>query len=110
MDLRPGPDAIPADIPDRVLEDFSPARYVEMGGPLPPMLIARAGRDRDFINRSIETFVAAAVAAGVDIDYVNHASGQHAFDVRDDNARSRAIIRHTLDFLSLAMLGELGVG
>jgi len=106
MDLRPGREMISADIPDKVLADFSCSRHLEAGGPFPPMLIASAGKDKEFINRSIETFVAAAVAAGVDIDYLNHAQGQHAFDVRDNDSRSRAIIQRTLDFLGNALLGE----
>jgi acetyl esterase/lipase len=106
MDLRLGRDLISADVSDEVLADFSCSRHIEAGGPLPPMLIARAGRDREIINRSIETFVAMAVGAGVDIDYFNHAAGQHAFDLRDDDSRSRAIIKHTLDFLHDALLGR----
>jgi hypothetical protein len=70
------------------------------------MLIARAGKDNEFINRSIETFVAAAVAAGVEIDYLNHAEGEHAFDVRNDDARSSAIIQRTLDFLVNALVSD----
>lgn len=104
LDLRPGRGMISADIPDKVLADFSCSRYVEAGGSFPPMLVARAGKDNELINRSIETFVTAAVASGVEIDYLNHAEGQHAFDVRDSDARSRAIIRRTLDFLRYALL------
>jgi acetyl esterase/lipase len=108
MDLRPGREMISADIPDKVLADFSCSRYLEAAGPFPLMLVARAGKDNQFINHSIETFVAAAVAAGVEIDYLNHAKGQHAFDVRDDDARSRAIIQHTLDYLVNALRVDRG--
>jgi acetyl esterase/lipase len=106
MDLRPGREMISSDIPDKVVADFSCSHYLEVGGSFPRMLVARAGKDNEIINRSIETFVAAAVAVGVEIDYMNHADGQHAFDVRDGDARSRAIIQCTLDFLSDALLGE----
>lgn len=108
MDLRPGREMISADISDNVLADFSCSHYLGAGGPFPLMLIARAGKDNEFINQSIETFVAAAVAAGVEIDYLNHATGQHAFDVRDNDARSRAIIQRTLDFLVNALLSDRG--
>jgi acetyl esterase/lipase len=104
MDLRHGRVMISADVADKVLADFSCSRYLEAGPSFPPMLVARAGKDNEFINRSIETFVAAAVASGAEIDYLNHAEGQHAFDVRDSVARSRAIIRRTLDFLRYALL------
>jgi acetyl esterase/lipase len=104
MDLRPGRETISADIPDKVLADFSCSHYLGAGGPFPLMFVARAGNDNAFVNRSIETFVAAAVAAGVEIDYLNHADGQHGFDVRDNDSRSRAIIQRTLDFLDNALL------
>jgi acetyl esterase/lipase len=110
MDLRPGREVISADIPDQVLAAFSCSYHVETGGSFPPMLVARAGKDQEFINRSIEAFVRTAVAAGVEIEYVNHAEGQHAFDIRDSDARSRAIIKRTLDFLRAALLGERDPG
>jgi dienelactone hydrolase len=97
---------ISADISDQVLADFSCSNHLEAGRPFPPMLIARGGKDKEFINQTIDAFVAAAVAAGVDIDYLNHAEGQHAFDVRDNDSRSRGIIQRTLDFLDSALLGE----
>src|SRR5260370_37922571 len=103
MDLRPGREMISADIPDEVLADFSCSRYLDAGGAFPLMLVARAGKDNQFINHSIETFVAAAVAAGVEIEYLNHGKGQHAFDVRDGEAPAPAIIQRPPDSLGNAV-------
>src|SRR5258708_9803677 len=83
IDLRPRRAMISADIPYDVLADFSCSPYLDAGGAFPLMLVARAGKDNQFINHSIETFVAAAVAAAGEIENLNHAPGQRAFDVRD---------------------------
>lgn len=106
LDLRGASEQFSPPVSEEVLAEFSPARYLELGGAFPPMFVVRAGRDREAINRSIERFVATAVESGVDLEYINYAGGQHAFDIRDDTARARAIIRRTLDFLSQALLHE----
>jgi acetyl esterase/lipase len=93
--------ALIAEIPAAVLTRFSPAACVALAPPRPrpPLLLARAGRDRPFINDGLDGFVQAALAAGVELELLNHASGQHGFDVLDDDERSRAIIRRTLEFI-----------
>lgn len=106
MDLRNARESFSPDLSEDTLVEFSPARYLEMGGRFPTMLVVRAGRDREAIKHSIEMFAAAAVTGGVDIEYINHAEGQHAFDLLDDTPRSRGLIRRTLDFLVEALLGE----
>lgn len=106
LDLRnPAAPASPG-LPDEVVAEFSPASYLETGGRFPPMLVVRAGKDSQAINRTIETFVATAATSGVDIEYINHARGEHGFDLLNDTARSRAIIRRTLDFLREVLVGE----
>jgi len=78
-----------------------PARAVEGGdGPFPPVLIARAGKDDPRFNASVETFARAAWAKGVILDVLNHPTGQHGFDILDDDDRTREIIRRTIDFLT----------
>ena len=52
------------------------------------------------MNDSIDRFMAAALARNQPITFVNHADGPHAFDLLDDTATSRGIIRQTLDFLT----------
>jgi dienelactone hydrolase len=65
----------------------------------PPMLVARAGQDSQQLNATIDRFVAAALAAGVSLDLMNHPDGRHGFDILDDDYRSKQIIRRTLQFL-----------
>jgi acetyl esterase/lipase len=63
----------------------------------PPLVLARAGRDRfPEINSSIDRFVAAAITAGATVDLLTHPTGRHSFDILDADDRSREIIRRTL--------------
>jgi acetyl esterase/lipase len=65
----------------------------------PPVLVARAGLDHPWLNDGVDRFVAAALARGATIDLLTHPEGRHGFDILDDDARSRAIIRHTIELL-----------
>jgi acetyl esterase/lipase len=65
----------------------------------PPLLVARAGLDNASLNEGADRFVRAATAGGAMLDLLNHPRGRHAFDILDDDARSRQIIRCTLAFL-----------
>lgn len=48
---------------------------------------------------TIDRFVAAALKKNVTIDVMNHATGQHGFDFRDDNQRTGEIHARTLEFI-----------
>lgn len=88
-----------------VLDEFSAAtRLNRIQAPIPPMLIVRAGLDDAAINRSIDRLVASAIAKNVTLDFFNHATGHHAFDILDDNVRSREIIQTTLDFMKIHLM------
>jgi acetyl esterase/lipase len=68
--------------------------------PLPPIFIARAGHDRvPQMKEMIDRFVARALATDADFTLANHPTGQHAFDLQDDDANSRQIVASTLVFL-----------
>jgi acetyl esterase/lipase len=67
--------------------------------PLPPLLIARAGRDDPELNASLDAFVTASLASGVTLELLTHPTGRHGFDIYDDDERSRAVIRRTVAFL-----------
>ncbi len=85
---------------DEVFQEFSATAYVSKEpGAISPMLIARAGQDHPVLNASIDRLLTVAVANNVSIDFMNHPTGHHGFDVLDDNERSREIIRATLEFL-----------
>ena len=65
---------------------------------LPPLLLARAGRDSAPLLEGTDTFVRRARQRGFDLTVLDHPTGQHGFDTRDDDERSREIIREALEF------------
>jgi len=67
---------------------------------LPPILVAIAGRDNPPFISGAESFVKRAADLGADIRVHRHPEGHHGFDVRDDDERSREIIREALDFFA----------
>ncbi len=64
-----------------------------------PLFIVRAGLDGYQLNKNMERLVADALSADLSFELVNYLEGQHAFDILDDNERSREIIQQTLAFL-----------
>ena len=86
---------------------FSPAsQLMEASGPIPPLLIARAGRDLPQLNDGIDYFVGQALKKNVTLDVMNHATGQHGFDSRDDDDRTREILRRTVEFIRIHLNAE----
>jgi acetyl esterase/lipase len=82
------------------LRAYSPRAALARGPDgLPPIFLARAGRDEiPFLSASVSRFMADAVAHNVTIDFVNHAVGVHGFDEATDDARTRDIIAQTIRF------------
>ena len=65
-----------------------------------PLFVARAGQDQmPGLNRALDRFIAQAMSANLALTAVNHPSGPHAFDLFDDSATSREIVRLSLEFL-----------
>jgi hypothetical protein len=65
-----------------------------------PIFLARAGRDQSAgVNESIDAFVTRAVAANLPLTFANHAEGPHGFELFDDSAATRAIVRQALGFM-----------
>lgn len=83
------------------LKEFSPAYRLSQGDPakIAPLFVAKAGLDRPFLNESIDEFVKVASERNLPITFMNHPTGQHGFDILNDDARSREIIKATLAFL-----------
>ena len=112
MDLRPYREHTPPSASDEELAAYSPALLVAgtagaRGNALPPLLVARAGRDDvPFLNESIDRFTAAALEANAPLTLLTHPTGRHGFDTLDDDARSRDIIRATLTFLTTHLLSS----
>lgn len=102
LDLRTAPDGLRAKIAPGVLTSMSPA-YLAAQAPdadhLPPVLVARAGLDDDWINAGIDAFVGAAMAKRLTLELLTHPKGKHGFDIFNDDDRTREIIKETLAFL-----------
>ena len=69
-----------------------------------PLLIARAGLDSAELNDALDNFIAEAVAQNVMLTVLNHPTGQHEFDIFDDDPRSHEIIETTLEFMQTHLL------
>ncbi len=69
-----------------------------------PIFIARAGLDRPELNDALDAFIALALDQNVNLTVINHPTGQHAFDILNDNMRSREIIQATLTFMQEHLL------
>jgi acetyl esterase/lipase len=83
------------------VEDLNPIRHVGNGLERRiPLQIVRAGRDHPDFNASIDSFVHAALEHNIDLELINYAAGQHAFDCFDDSPASQAIVQRTLDFMT----------
>jgi acetyl esterase/lipase len=84
-----------------MVKKFSPITYLaDSANKLPPIFIARAGRDEiPTMNDSIDRFIGEAIARNVNIDFSNHAEGVHGFDNQNDDERSREIIRRAIEFM-----------
>jgi acetyl esterase/lipase len=76
-------------------------------GMLPPMLIARAGLDSAALNDPMDEFVQQALRKNAPIEVLNHPTGQHAFDCRDDHPRTRYILRRTVEFIQSYVVDDL---
>lgn len=64
-----------------------------------PVFIAHAGLDRPKLNKTIDLFIRKTLVSNVPLDFTNYPQGHHAFDVLDDDSRSRWIIARTIEFL-----------
>ncbi len=93
-------DLAEAGITEAVAQKFSPLRQL-IANPtgMPPLFIARAGKDAiPGVNASIDQFVSTALSRNAPITLVNHPSGSHGFDHRDDDARTREILAMAIAF------------
>ena len=65
-----------------------------------PLLVARAGKDEmPGLNEALDRFLAKATARNLPISFVNQPEGLHAFDLYQDSALSRDVVRSVLAFL-----------
>jgi len=100
LDLQNQRKAAPASVTDETLREFSPVHHLRnRDKSVPPIFIARAGLDDAELNDGIDRFVQLALSRNLTVEVVNHATGHHAFDIEDNNERSREIIKRTLEFI-----------
>jgi acetyl esterase/lipase len=86
------------------LVTVSPIVYLEsLGARLPSTLVVKAALDRPDNNASIDSFVRRAAELGAPVELITHETGHHAFDIVDDDDRSRAIIERIAGFLATAL-------
>ena len=105
LDIREKAPGSAAEIGDGERIAFSPGWHVRNeAGRTAPILVARAGLDHPFLNATIDRFVAEALAVNAEIDVLNHPRGRHAFDVLDDDPRSREIISRAVEFLKTRLI------
>lgn len=71
-----------------------------------PLLVVRAGKDREDINQTLDHYVSQAITNNIPLTFVNYNNGQHSFDVMDDNDRSREIIEQTIKFMKSHLLSK----
>lgn len=108
MSLAPVRAKIPASVGDEMLRAYSPVYHLRQAAnpqSIPPLLIARAGRDGlQGVNESIDEFVAEALARNLNLELHNHPDGEHGFDLFNDDDHSRNIVRRTLAFFQENLL------
>ena len=86
---------------------FSPIVHLDSARGIPPMFIARGGRDATpGLNPSIDRFLTEALSKNLPVTLINHPSGGHGFDTDDDTEGTQEIIRAALAFMK-AHLGML---
>jgi acetyl esterase/lipase len=83
------------------IRQFSPAVALsQSAGPLPPIFVARAGKDQiPDLQPGLDHFVAEAIARNVALEFVNQPDGEHGFDNQPGDPRSREIVRQAVEFL-----------
>jgi acetyl esterase/lipase len=92
------------------IRQFSPAVVLsESTGKLPPIFVARAGKDQiPDLQPGLDRFVAEALARNVALVLYNQPDGEHGFDNREGDPRSREIVREAVEFLRRNLAGRNG--
>ena len=98
-----------AGISDDRRRQYSAIEQLKRHAPrVPPLLLAKAGRDAPSLNEQIERFRQQAVASQVSLEFLEHSTGEHAFDIRNDDDTSREILRRTMSFVERHLRGGPG--
>ena len=71
-----------------------------------PVLWVRAGLDSPRMNAAIDRLAALALSQNAPLTVINHRTGHHAFEARDDDVATRQIIDQSLEFVKRATTRE----
>ncbi|MBQ1075729.1 hypothetical protein KBX06_21585 [Micromonospora sp. C31] len=77
----------------------------EPGGPVPPLLLTRVGRERQEMAETVAVFLDAAGDVGVRVEVIDVPGGQHAFDMLDHTDESRRAVDQAADWVSQRLTG-----
>lgn len=101
MDLESVRKSLPGKVSKEELREFSALHHLrEHPKEIAPTFLAKAGRDRPGLIGTIDLFTEEAHRLGANVEVMAHEDGQHGFDVLDDDACSREIIKRTLEFIT----------
>jgi acetyl esterase/lipase len=109
LDIRPvGKSLYPNDT-EKEHREFSAVTHIKQNPEkMMPILVVKAGLDSTDLNESIEGFVKEARTNRIPLVYLEHPEGQHAFDVLDEDDKSREIIQQTIQFFQNNLLNRVG--
>jgi acetyl esterase/lipase len=71
---------------------------------LPPILLVKAAQDDPTLIAGTDRFASELTSRDVPVTVLLHENGEHAFDIRDNDDRSREIIEQTLEFIKRSLL------
>ncbi len=71
-----------------------------------PLFWVRAGLDSEGTNATISRLAVLALSQNAPLTLVNHPTGQHGFEGRDDNAVTRDVVEQTLAFVKRATMRD----
>jgi hypothetical protein len=94
LDLQNQRKAAPASLTDETLREFSPVHHLRNNEKsVPPIFIARPGLDDAELNDGIDRFGQLALSRNLTVEGSITPRDTHAFDIEDNNERSREIIK-----------------
>jgi dienelactone hydrolase len=76
---------------------------------MPPLLVVKAGRHDAGTNEAIDRFAEAALDSHADARVITNAAARKGFDVGPRTARSRAVVRATLRYLTARLAKPLRI-
>jgi acetyl esterase/lipase len=86
--------------PEHIRDAYSPLQCVQAAHHLTlPIFLAKAERATKHLRADIDEFLAEATRRGAPVEVMHHKTGRHAFEIRDDNAQSQAIIKRSIAFI-----------